>query len=252
MKTKIKAALIHLAISAFIALLVILIIYGGWYQGGLASIEGVGSILLIMIGVDVVLGPLMTLLVYKPKKKTLVIDLSVIAFLQAAFLTYGVYNVELARPAFVVFEENRFETVSYADLPEESRIQLQANTNPKTSRSPFQPVYVVALPPADPILASKLLEDAIAGGAELSQMPKYYSSPALSNEVLLAKAKPIEQLKKIKGNDPQEVDTFIRSLGLSADDLKFLPLKGKSKDAVIVIEAKTATILAIGLFKPWL
>jgi hypothetical protein len=250
-KAKVKAASLHLAISAFIALCVVALVYLGWYRDGLSAVEGVGSILLIMLGIDVVLGPLMTLLVYKTGKKTLIMDLSVIAFLQAAFLAYGVYSVELGRPAFIAFEENRFETVSYADMSTESRQQLEANTNPKTSRSLVGPTYVVAVPPSDPALAQKLINDALAGGAELSQMPKYYADMETSSAIFLAKAKPLDALKAIKGNDPAAIAEFVKTLGREPSTVKYVPLKGKSKNAVLVVDAKTGQLLSIAQFKPW-
>jgi hypothetical protein len=175
----------------------------------------------------------------------------VIAFLQAAFLAYGVYSVELGRPAFIAFEENRFETVSYADMSAESRQQLEANTNPKTSRSLVGPTYVVAVPPSDPALAQKLINDALAGGAELSQMPKYYSDMETSSAIFLAKAKPLDALKAIKGNDPAAIAEFVKTLGRELSTVKYVPLKGKSKNAVLVVDAKTGQLLSIAQFKPW-
>ena len=46
-------------------------------------------LILLMIGVDVVIGPLLTLIVFDPKKKHLKFDLVVIAALQLAALAYG-------------------------------------------------------------------------------------------------------------------------------------------------------------------
>jgi hypothetical protein len=248
---KLKAALFHLTICCVLTIAVLGLVYGGWYSGGLAPIEGVGTILLLILGVDVVLGPILTFLVYKPKKKSLVFDLSVIAFMQTAFLAYGVYTVERARPLFVVFEENRFETVSYADLPIESRNQLKEMGNPKTASSFFKPTYVVALPPTDPTIAKKILDEALAGGTELSQMPKYYNSPEVAASTLLAKAKAAEALKNIKGNSGSDIELFVKSLGMDLSNLKTIPLKGKSRDAVVFIDSQSARVVSIGLFRPW-
>jgi hypothetical protein len=251
-KDKLRAASLHLVISALIACCVLALVYLGWYRDGLASIEGVGQVLLLLLGIDVVLGPLMTLLVFKRGKKTLLFDLTVIAFLQAAFLTYGVYSVELGRPAFLVFEENRFETVSYADLPPESKEQLAANTDQSTSRSAFGPVFVAAIPPPDPVLAEKLLSSAMAGGVELSQQPKYYKGAEQSFSTILAKARPIEELKKIKGNDAAAIDSFVSSLGAAkVDTIKYLPLKGKTKNGVVIIDSSNSRLITTSQFNAW-
>jgi hypothetical protein len=251
LKEKLRAASLHLGISAIVACCVVALVYLGWYRDGLSSIEGVGQVLLLLLGIDVVLGPLMTLLVYKRGKKTLILDLAVIAFLQAAFLTYGVYSVELGRPAFLVFEENRFDTVSYADLPPDSKDQLAVNVDPNTSRSALGPVFVAAIPPTDPELAQKLLSTAMAGGPELSQLPMYYKGFEQSFEAIVAKARPLEELKKIAGNDAAGIDTFVDSLGASKADFKYLPLKGKSKNGIVVINPNNPRFVAVGQFKPW-
>ena len=67
--------------------------------------------MLILIGVDVVLGPLLTLVVFNPAKKSLRIDLAVIAALQVAALVYGISVIAQARPAYVVFAGDRFTVI---------------------------------------------------------------------------------------------------------------------------------------------
>lgn len=74
MSARIKAFTLHLTISAVIALAVIGVVFYLWYPAPLHTAVGVTQIFLILLAVDVVLGPLLTLLVYKVGKKTLVMD----------------------------------------------------------------------------------------------------------------------------------------------------------------------------------
>src|SRR5690554_3404124 len=102
MNSRIKAFTLHLAISVTIAAIAMIIVFYFWYPAPLHTAVGVTQIFLILLAVDVVLGPVLTLVVYKVGKRTLIMDLSVIALLQVSALCYGVYTVAEGRPAWLV------------------------------------------------------------------------------------------------------------------------------------------------------
>src|SRR5690554_5070320 len=118
MHIRVKAFGVHLLTSAVVALAVVALVFGLWYPAPLATATGVTEIFLILLVVDVCLGPLLTLLVYKEGKKTLVMDLTIIVLLQLGALGYGVYTVAEDRPAWLVFSVNRFELIRINDINE--------------------------------------------------------------------------------------------------------------------------------------
>ena len=85
------AAAIHLGISALIAITVVAVMLALWYPQPYFDAMGGTGLLKILVGVDVAIGPLLTLIIFDRRKKSLRFDLSVIAFLQIAALVYGVY-----------------------------------------------------------------------------------------------------------------------------------------------------------------
>src|SRR5262245_30915782 len=93
-----KAAGIHLLLSAAIAAAVVIFMLTVWYYWPLFEAAGGSRLILILVGVDVTLGPLITLIVFKSGKKSLKFDLTVIALFQVAALIYGIYTFYLARP----------------------------------------------------------------------------------------------------------------------------------------------------------
>ncbi|MFM1895819.1 MAG: hypothetical protein RLZZ385_893 [Pseudomonadota bacterium] len=97
-----KAFGIHLGISVavFAALMAVIIYF--WFPGILFSIDGGWNGLKIIMGVDVVLGPLLTLIVFKPGKKGLKFDLACIAVVQISCLLAGTWIVHGARPLAVL------------------------------------------------------------------------------------------------------------------------------------------------------
>jgi hypothetical protein len=111
-----SAFLIHLTISAFVLAVFTAWVFTSLYPPPLLHLQGGGKVLAMLAFVDVVLGPMMTLIVYKPGKKSLVFDMAVILTIQLAALVYGTHVIYSQRPAFLAFTYDRFVVVSAADL----------------------------------------------------------------------------------------------------------------------------------------
>lgn len=111
MSKRLKFFLGHLSISFLVALLVIGFMFFVWYPSPLATAVGVTHIFLMLLAIDVVIGPILGVLVYKEGKKSLKFDLTVIILLQLSALCYGIYSIEQGRPAWLVFYADRFELV---------------------------------------------------------------------------------------------------------------------------------------------
>jgi hypothetical protein len=95
----------------------LLLIVFFWYQGALYAAAGGWQGLRIVIGVDLVLGPLLTLIVYNINKprKVLFRDLTVIALIQLSCLTAGVYIVFQERPIAVIYAYDKFHVLKHSD-----------------------------------------------------------------------------------------------------------------------------------------
>ena len=118
-KSRLRAAGIHLGISLAVAVLAAILVFGLWYPYPYREISGGRELFLIVVAVDVVLGPLITLSIFNLAKplKELRRDLVVVALIQLAGLGYGLWTVSLARPAHLVFELDRFRVVHVVDIP---------------------------------------------------------------------------------------------------------------------------------------
>lgn len=116
--TRWSSAGVHLVISALIGLGFVAGLRGLWFPGPLFELSGAVGLLTILVPVDVLLGPLLTCLVFKPGKPSLKFDLTVIALLQAAALGYGAWVIAEARPAYVVFFGNQLHVVRSTDVAE--------------------------------------------------------------------------------------------------------------------------------------
>lgn len=106
--TKLKAALIHLTLSIIVVGILGIIIFYVWYPKPFASIAGVIEPLKLLIMIDVIVGPLLTFVVYKKNKSSLKFDLSIIVLFQLAALSYGAYTIYQGRPSLIVMNNGKF------------------------------------------------------------------------------------------------------------------------------------------------
>lgn len=111
MLAKIKAFVTHLFISATLIGIFVYLVYYIWYPTPFFDISGVIEPLKLLVFVDVIIGPMLTLIVYKKGKRTLVFDLIVIFLLQISALVYGAYAINEGRPGLIVFNNGEFHYI---------------------------------------------------------------------------------------------------------------------------------------------
>src|SRR5690606_27378733 len=114
--TRWKAALINLSISILIGLLILALVFFFWYPQPYFVAAGGRHLVVVLFAVNVVLGPLLTLIVFSSGKKGLKFDLCMIGAFQVSALIFGLVVIAEARPAFIVAVVDRFELVAANDL----------------------------------------------------------------------------------------------------------------------------------------
>lgn len=106
--TKLKATGVHLSLSLVVFIYLVYQIYYNWYPQPYFSVDGGWQGIRLIAGVDLVLGPLITFLIFDLSKsrREIVFDLMIIAVIQFGALTYGVFITYTQRPvAIVVIDE---------------------------------------------------------------------------------------------------------------------------------------------------
>ncbi|NKC00982.1 MAG: hypothetical protein GKR90_21150 [Pseudomonadales bacterium] len=132
--SRFRAAGIHLGLSFLIFLVLAYLIVFTWYPGVFFDTDGGWRGMRIIIGVDLILGPTLTLVAYKAGKPGLKFDLSAIAALQTVCLIAGTWIVWSERPVAVVYVDSRFEVLTsddYKHLPEKPNLAQFPGPNPK-------------------------------------------------------------------------------------------------------------------------
>jgi hypothetical protein len=248
--TRWKASSIHLALSAIIASAVLALMLLVWYPYPLFAAVGGQQVLMILLGVDVVLGPLITLLIFNTRKsrRELTLDLSVIAALQTAALIYGMSIVFQARPVYVVFSGNSFDLVTAHML---SDADIAKAKYPEYRSLPLTgPVYVYSEMPADINERNEVVLGSFLG-KDLPEYPQYYRPFDDHLPAAAMAAKPLSQLKESNPDRAAEIDEMLRDSGHLEADVGYLPLRAKHKHLAVVIEKNNGRILKILTMNPW-
>lgn len=242
-----RAALTHFGISALVVGTVFVLVYFLWYPEPLFRGAGGRDLFLVLAMVDVTVGPLITLIIFKPGKKGLKFDLATIAVLQVAALAYGTHVVFEARPAWVVFLKDRFDLVRANQVQEESR---QKAKEPFRRLSLTGPKIAAARIPTDPDEQFRTMVSALAG-IDVSSYPQHYVPYDEVRAEVLAKARPFRELRELNPDSAPEIDRLLRDLGRAEAQIAFLPLRAGKSDLAVLVDAGSGAVLRLVDLRPW-
>jgi hypothetical protein len=242
-----KAFAIHLAISVLMAALVVTLVMVLWYPGPYFAAMGGATLLRLLIGVDVVLGPLITLIIFDTRKPNLKYDLAAIAVLQLAALAYGSYVMFEARPVYTVYIGGYFTTVSADSVNAASR----DHAVPAFKSLPLDgPRVVGARKPTDPDEAFRIASGALSGGPDIVNLPHLFVPYAeLAAEAANA-AKPLSTLSKQGKEFADKVSDFAKA-DATGRSLGYVPIKARNEDFAAILDRKTGEIVGYLAVKPW-
>jgi hypothetical protein len=244
--TRWRAAGTHLAISAVLAVAVVALLLLVWYPGPLYEAGGGERLTFILVAIDIVVGPILTLLVFRAGKPGMKFDLTVIALLQAAFLAYGLSVISAARPAYVVFTIDRLVAVGANQLADH---RLAEAPRPEYAKRPWTgPVWVGATRPEDPTEADRVLSSFLAGDGDLERFPKFYVPYADQAADAARRAKPLPALRG-KPEEQSEVERL--RAAHPGDDVGWLPLVARSRDMTVILRRDSGEVLEIVRVDPW-
>ena len=243
-----KAAGIHVSISALIGLIAATLIFGVWYPRPYSHAAGADKLVVLLLGVDVVLGPLLTLIVFRAGKWGMRFDLTVIAIAQACAFLYGTSVVVRARPAFVVGNVDRFNLVVANDIDDEDYAKA---VKPEFRGPPWTgPRLIGALPPTDVRERNKLVL-AGPGGKDIDVLPQYYVDYADVAAALLHKAKPLDALTKQHAEAAPIIESWLRDHHRTTADVVWLPLQAPRVSLTMLLDGTSGQPLDALQIDPW-
>ena len=241
--TRWQAAGIHLLISLFIAAVVLAVMLGVWYPPPLFRAEGGLGLVFILVGVDVVIGPLITLVIFRSGKPGLRFDLWTIAVLQSAALAYGGYVVAEARPAFIVFAKDQFEVVGALEL---NPADLAAARRAEYRRIPLGgPALVAIQPPSDPDERQALLFLALERGKDMRHFPRYYVPYEEYRRQVPAAGRTLDHVRRTEPEMARAMERYLAGSGRNPSDVLYFPLRATRAWGAAVVDARSGDLLKL-------
>ncbi len=244
-----EAASIHLAISVFTALCTAALLYLLWFPPPYFVAAGASTLMLLIMGVDVVMGPLLTLVAFSAtkSKRMLRIDLTIIGLLQVAAFAYGLSVICQARPIYVVAAVDRLVVVSANEL---SDADLEKGKTPEFRRRSWTgPKLVGAQPNAAD--APSVVMQASSGGNDIDHLPKYYVAYDQVSQSLLRHAHPLSKLKGIEAAQQADLQQLTDKAKERGDSLVYVPLQTRKADFAAILSTQTHRPVAVVSANPW-
>lgn len=240
LRARLRAAGIHLVLSAGVAALAAGLVFGLWYPTPFREISGGRELFLLVVSVDVVLGPLITFAVFDRRKprRELARDLAVVAVLQLAGLGYGLHTVFVVRPVVAALEVDRLRVVRAIDL---EGVDL-SKAPPEFRRLPLWGVHTLATRPPRPEEKVDAVLLGLSGG-DLGMQPAFWRPAADVPDALRRAARPLQGLIQ---RHPEQADTLRQAAaaaGRGVERLGYLPWLARRTDWIALVDLDSGRIV---------
>jgi hypothetical protein len=247
MKFRLKALGLHLFASTGALMLIFGALYLGWYRWPGWYLADVSQVVLVMAGVDIVVGPMLTFIVAgagKPRR-VLTRDIAVIVAIQLFALIYGTMSVWNGRPLYYAFSENVLQVVQAYDF---SPGELALARRQKAELTPHWyslPRWIWAPLPEDTHERDRIVAGAIAGDDDVISMPRYFKRWEQGLPALRTQLKKVDDVRYFSAADKKLLEQQMRAAGLSTDQLNSIPLTGRGRPLLAVFDPASLKITAI-------
>ena len=236
-----QAFLIHLLLSTVILSVLsaglILWLYPDFYF----SANGGWHIFKVVIAVDLVLGPLLTLILFNPKKsnRELTLDLCIIAIIQLTALGYGAHVLYKERPAYLVFAIDQFFIITPSEVSFEG-----AEDSDLTTIVAGKPKVVWAKRESDPKKAQELLFASMTQGIDIQNFAKYYEPIEKHIDKVLQKS--IDP-KKAMQQYPDIAKTINQATNNNPNNYHYITARGKDHDFTLLLNKQGEIVRGLSI-----
>lgn len=230
-----RAAGIHLLLSVAAAVLAAGLVFGLWYPGIYRILAGGRELFLLIVTVDVILGPMLTFAVFNPKKSwpSLRRDLVIIGSIQLVALFYGLVTVYAARPIAMVFEVDRFRVVTAAQV----HLADMPDARPEYRRLPLTGPWILGTRrPQEGREHTEALFMALEKGIDRGHRPLFWQPYSESLSDVMLRSRPVELLLAKYPETAKELNEKLSEIGLDETQAKFLPVMARGGNWVAILD----------------
>ncbi len=245
---RLKALGLHLLASVVALTLVLGTLYLGWYRWPGWYLTDVVHVVLVMIGVDVVLGPLLTFTVASSSKprRQLVRDISFIAAIQLCALVYGTVSLWSGRPLYYAFSENVLQLVQAYDIDAAEAARALRENAEFAPHWYSLPRWIWAPLPQDEEERRKIVSGVVTGsGEDVISMPRYFKSWDQGLPALRTRLKTIDDVAYFSRKEKSRLKERARAAGYPTDQPNAMPLTGRGPPLLAVFDTTSRKVAAI-------
>jgi hypothetical protein len=246
-KFRLKAFGLHLLASAAVLSLTLGTLYLGWYRWPGWYLADVPRVVAVMAGVDLVLGPTLTLIIASRKKlrRVLTRDIAMIVAVQLIALIYGATSLWQGRPLYYAFSENVLQMVQAYDL-DAGEVELARRQNASYVPHWYSlPRWIWAPLPEDADERAKIVGSAVSGGLDVISMPRYFRRWDEGLPALRMQLKNVDEVAYFSPAEKKRLKELMRASGLAMDQKNAMPLTGRGHPLLAVIDPSSLKITAI-------
>lgn len=236
LRAKCKALATHVSISALLVGIALALMLLRWFPSPLFVTDGGGIGLKLLLLVDLVLGPLLTFVVFNPGKprRLMVLDLSVIAVLQLGAYGYGLSNIHSVRVQAVAFHEGAFHAVT-AQRYEDQSLPVDAWQALGTQA----PYLVNVREPKDGYEASGVVAFGLTAGLEPYELHYLYQPLDAVQSPLAARAWSLAELQSAQPAVFATAQQWLASHAeVASEKARFYRVEGFYGNAVLVFDGQ--------------
>ena len=243
MKFRFKAFGLHLLASATVLTLILGALYLGWYHWPGWYLANATQVVLVLICVDVVIGPLLTFVIANPSKprRELARDIGIIAVVQICALGYGSGSLWNGRPLYYALSEDALSVVQAYDI-NGHEAELARKQNGEFAPHWYSlPRWVWAPWPQDP----KELNEIKSAGEDVIAMPRYFKSWELGLPSLRDQLKKTDETRFFTQGEKKLFKLRLQAAGLPTDQPNAMPFTGRTRPLLAVFDPASSKIIAM-------
>lgn len=232
--TRLQAFLINAL--AFVLLAAALVGLALWLNPGpLFHANGVMAPLSLTLILAAIVGPGLMLFLFRPGKKGLMIDVTVLILLQVLIWGFGARLVWQERPAWLVIALDRIVMLRAGEVDASA---VGASVRPP---APGDPRLVVARLPDDPDRQQEIMFGTIQGGPDIDRLPELYDLPGAADRT--------EMQARSRKDDILPAEAI--KLARDRAELVLVPLVGSRADLLVGLDTRDWQITHWWNIDPW-
>ncbi|HEX2493577.1 MAG TPA: TfpX/TfpZ family type IV pilin accessory protein [Steroidobacter sp.] len=224
-RQKLGAFAVHFAATLLLAAAAATLVFVIWFPEPFQTMVGGAKLFMLVVGCDLALGPLISLVIYNPTKprKQLLVDYAVVVAVQLAAMVYGVYVISNSRPVYVAFVKDRLEVVTAGEIED---ADLDAARRPEYRSLPNWGARLVGTK----VLPQDHNEALFSGlaGKDVALVPKYYVPYESELDDVRRRSQPLDLLAKHHPSAPALIAAAQAELKVPPEKLRWLPVKHRT------------------------